>query len=213
MPAETFITAASAAAELMRTRHPHGRLLVIGSPDALREFDGLDLVTLEIANAEPSAVAAVVVGDAGDDLRFGVLDTAFRCLLAGADFIAMHRNLWWVTGRGPTLDSGALVLGLEAATGRRATVAGKPFPTVFRQAAAAIARELSQPGLPRHAVAMVGDDVRQDVLAAKRVGLRGVLVLTGKHGAAELEAAARRRGGPRPDAIAPSLSDVVAALD
>jgi hypothetical protein len=51
------------------------------------------------------------------------------------------------------------------------------------------------------------------VQAAKRVGLRGVLVLTGKHGAAEVEAAARRRGGTRPDAIAPSLAEVVAALD
>jgi hypothetical protein len=38
-------------------------------------------------------------------------------------------------------------------------------------------------------------------------------VLTGKHGPAELEAAARARGGTRPDAIAPSLAEVVAALD
>jgi ribonucleotide monophosphatase NagD (HAD superfamily) len=61
---------------------------------------------------------------------------------------------------------------------------------------------------------MVGDDVWTDVLAAKRAGLRGIFVRSGKHGQAELDAAAsRRRGGGRPDGIAASLAEVVAALD
>ena len=61
---------------------------------------------------------------------------------------------------------------------------------------------------------MVGDDVRTDVRAAQRVGLRGVFVLTGKDGPADVEAAAAsERGGRRPDAIAASLAEVVAALD
>ena len=61
---------------------------------------------------------------------------------------------------------------------------------------------------------MVGDDLWSDVLGAQRAGLRGVLVLTGKHGATEVErAAAQRRGGGHPNAIAPSLAEVVAALD
>ena len=61
---------------------------------------------------------------------------------------------------------------------------------------------------------MVADDLWFDVLGAQRAGLRGVLVLTGKHGEAELErAAAQRRGGGRPTAVAPTVADVVAALD
>jgi ribonucleotide monophosphatase NagD (HAD superfamily) len=51
------------------------------------------------------------------------------------------------------------------------------------------------------------------VRAAQRAGLRGILVLSGKHGEADVEAAARERGGRRPDAIASSLAEVVAALD
>jgi HAD superfamily hydrolase (TIGR01450 family) len=212
IPADWFITAASAAAGLARDRHPDGDLLVIASPDALREFEGQRLLTPQEADSRPRDVAAVVIGDAGDDLRFEALDVAFRCLLAGADFLAMHRNLWWTTGKGATLDSGALVVGLEAATGRRAVVAGKPSPVVFRQAVGAIARDLGG-RVARRDVAMVGDDIDSDIHAAKRVGLRGVLVLTGKHAGAEVEASARRRGGTRPDAIAPSLVEVVAALD
>jgi HAD superfamily hydrolase (TIGR01450 family) len=212
VPESSFITAASAAAAVTRARHPGGGLLVIASPDALREFEGQRILSPDEADADPGAVAAVVVGDAGDELRFRTLDVAFRCLRAGADFLAMHRNLWWTTTRGATLDSGALVVGLEAATGRRAVIAGKPAPTVFREAVASLGAELGT-SLDRWDAAMVGVDVVADGQAAKRVGLRGVLVLTGKHGAAEVEAAARRRGGTRPDAIAPSLAEVVAALD
>jgi HAD superfamily hydrolase (TIGR01450 family) len=213
VPPERFITAASAAAAHTAARHPGRPLFVLATGDALREFDGQNLVSAQAADRAPGEVAAVVVGDAGDDLRFGDLDVAFRCLRAGAAFIAMHRNLWWMTRKGETLDSGALVAGLEEAAGRKATVAGKPSPVVFRQAAAGIAADLGLRRLPPHEIAMVGDDVRADVLAAKRAGLRGVLVLTGKHGPAEVAAAARGRGGTIPDAIAPSLGEVVAALD
>ena len=57
-------------------------------------------------------------------------------------------------------------------------------------------------------VAMVGDDPRADIAAARRVGLRGVLVLTGKVTADEAAAS-----GVRLDAVAPSLAEVVAALE
>jgi len=213
IPPERFITAASAAAAHSKARFAGRPILVIANDDALREFAGQRLLTSAQADAAPDEVAAVVIGDAGNDLRFGELDVAFRCLRAGADFLAMHRNLWWYTRNGETLDSGALVAGLEEATGRKATIAGKPSPMVFRQAVAEIASDLGLRRLPRHDAAMVGDDMWADIVAAKRVGLRGVLVLTGKHGPAEVETAAGGRGGTRPDAIAPSLSEVVAALD
>jgi HAD superfamily hydrolase (TIGR01450 family) len=209
---DRLITAASAAAAHTARTHAGRRLLVIGSPDALREFDGQAVAGVAEAAADPGAIAAVVVGDAGDDLRFGDLDVAFRCLRAGADFIAMHRNLWWMTRKGETLDSGALVAGLEVATGRRALVAGKPSGLVFREAVAGIAADLGR-RVPARSIAMVGDDPVADVAGARRVGLRGVLVLTGKTSGAAI---GRLRAGPvgtRPDAIAPSLTEVVAALD
>lgn len=210
---ERIVTAASAAASYTAARHPGGSLLVIGAPDALREWDGQRLVAPAEADALDGGVAAVVVGDAGDDLTFGVLDVAFRAVRRGAELVAMHRNPWWQTRRGETLDSGAIVAGLEYATGRSAVVCGKPSPVVFRQAVHELAGELGVGRLPRRAVAMVGDDLAADVRAARRVGLRGILVLTGKHGGEELGALAGGRSGTRPDAIAPSLAAVVGALD
>ena len=212
IPADRFITASSAAAAYTLAEFPGRPLYVLAAPDALREFDGQHLLTRDEAEAAgPSEVAAVVIGDGGDDLSFRNLDTAFRLIRGGAAFLAMHRNPWWLTPRGPTLDAGAVVVGLEYSTGRKATVLGKPSPVVFRQALDGLRADLGR-RVAAFSVAMVGDDPDADVRAAQRVGLRGILVLTGKVTAHE---AAQRVDGRRraPDAIAPSLAEVVAALD
>ena len=218
-----IITAASAAAGYTARHHPGAPLLVLAAPDAKREWDGQDLVSAAEADARSEPVAAVVIGDAGDDLSFANLDIAFRQLRAGAAFVAMHRNPWWMTPRGFTLDAGAAVAGLEFALGRKAVICGKPSPVVFRQALAELRAQLA--GGPRptgHAepfgsggprlragdVVMVGDDPRADIAAARRVGLRGVLVLTGKTSAAEA-----RAGRLTQAAVAADLGAVVAALD
>ena len=212
--AERIITASSASAAYTASRFAGRPILVLATDDALREFDGQSTVSVaEAATATPGEVAAVVIGDAGDDLPFKALDAAFRHAHAGSALLAMHRNPWWLTRRGPTLDSGALVAGLEFATGVKAMVLGKPSPEVFRQALAMLRADLGR-RVPASAVAMVGDDPDADVRAAQRVGMRGVLVLTGKTTQADLANGALGRGRSRraPDAIAPSLPDVVAAL-
>jgi len=209
-----IITAASAAAAYTAAHHPAAPLLVLAQPDALREWSGQNLIAPEEADARAEPVAAVVIGDAGDALTYANLDIAFRQLHAGAEFVAMHRNPWWMTPKGFTLDAGALVAGLEFALGRRAVICGKPSPVVFRQAVAELRADLASrpngsggPRLRARDVAMVGDDPRADIAAARRAGLRGILTLTGKTGASEA-----RTIGLRPDAIAQSLAEIVAAL-
>jgi len=211
---DRIITGTSAAAAHTAARHPGRPIFVLATPDARREFDGQHLVTPDEADAAPpGTVAAVVLGDAGDDLSYRNLDIAFRLVRGGADLLSMHRNPWWLTAKGETLDAGAFVVGLEFATGRRAQILGKPSPVVFRQAVAGLQADLGE-RLPRSAFAMVGDDLRADVAAAQRVGLRGILVLSGKTSAADVERARRaERVGRRPDAIAATLAEVVAALD
>ena len=206
-----IITAASAAAAYTARHHPDAPLLVLASPDALREWNGQRVLTPAAADERTEPVAAVVVGDAGDDLSFANLDVAFRQVHLGAEFVAMHRNPWWMTPKGFTLDAGSVVAGLEFALGRRAVVTGKPSPVVFRQAVAELSAELAgrrsgESRLRASEVAMVGDDPRADLAAARRVGLRGILVLTGMVGAAEA-AVGTVRG-----AIAPDLATIVAAL-
>ena len=54
---------------------------------------------------------------------------------------------------------------------------------------------------------MVGDDVRTDVMAGQRAGLRGAFELTGKYGLDELAGLSGQLRGPRePDAVARTLA-------
>jgi HAD superfamily hydrolase (TIGR01450 family) len=212
--AAEIITAASAAASYTAVHHAGQQLLVLAAPDALREWDDQDVLSPDAADAGKNPVGAVVIGDAGDDLSYRNLDIAFRQLRAGAEFVAMHRNPWWMTPKGFTLDAGAMVAGLEFALGRRAVVCGKPSPVVFRQAVAELRAELAArrteragPRLRIADVAMVGDDPRADFAASRRAGLRPFLVLTGKVSRDEALAAGVPEGR-----IATDLAHVVAAI-
>lgn len=207
---DRMITASSAAATYTATHYAGRPIVVVAAPDARREFEGQVLVPL--ADAVPGDVTAVVIGDAGDELSFRAMDALFGLIRGGAAFLAMHRNPWWFTPKGPTLDAGAVVAGLEFATARQATVLGKPSPEVFRQALAGIRADLGR-RVATGDVTMVGDDPDADVRAAQRIGLRGVLVLSGKTTRDQLADGALGRGRRRPDAIADSLAAVVAALD
>jgi ribonucleotide monophosphatase NagD (HAD superfamily) len=91
----------------------------------------------------------------------------------GADLYCLHRNRWWQTQRGPLLDSGCYVAGLEYAAQTAATVLGKPSAAYFDAACRALDAEPSMAW-------MVGDDLETDVAGARGVGMHAVLVRTGK---------------------------------
>jgi HAD superfamily hydrolase (TIGR01458 family) len=216
IPPERFQSALSASAAYTARAFPGQSLYVLSSDDARTEFQGQWLLTNGEAAAPEARAAAVIVGDSPEELTYRNLNVAFRLVRAGARLIGMHRNGWWLTPEGPTLDSGAYVTGLEFAAGVRAQIIGKPAPAFFSLAVDGLRREVAALGerLRRSEIAMVGDDIRTDVLAGQRAGLCGVLVLTGKHGLDALAAArGHGRGGREPHAIAPSLAEVVAALD
>jgi HAD superfamily hydrolase (TIGR01458 family) len=212
IPATRFESALSASAAWTAHHFRDQPLYVLASEDARSEFAGQRLLSHDEAGRRGAIAAAVVIGDSPEDATYDNLNRAFRLVLGGAVLVGMHRNAWWLTPYGPTLDSGAFVAGLEFATDRPATIVGKPSGAFFSQGVRDLRREAGR-DLARGDIAMVGDDVRTDIRAAQRAGLRGILVLSGKHGEADIEVAANERGGRLPDAVAPDLSAVVRAID
>jgi len=211
---DRIVTSASAAAAYVRRRFRQEPLYVMVAPDARIEFDGLRLLSHDEAAAMDAHAAAVVVGDAADDFTTRNLQSAFTLLRGGARFVAMHKNRWWMTPAGATMDSGSYVAALEYATQRRSLVTGKPSRALFAEAVRILgrsARHSAEDDLVAGDVAMVGDDLWSDVRGAQRAGLRGVFVRTGKHGDAELARISRDRGRS-PDGIAPSIAEIVDAL-
>ena len=120
--------------------------------------------------------------------------------MPGARLVCLHKNRWWQTARGPLLDSGAFVAGLEYAAGVEAELVGKPSPAYFEAALAVL-------GVAPEDAVMVGDDVESDVSAAQRLGLHGVLVRTGKFREDTLAVAS-----PAPDAVLDSVAELPAHL-
>jgi HAD superfamily hydrolase (TIGR01458 family) len=154
-------------------------------------------VTLVEDGAEVVLVGgADETAETGEVYGYENLNRAFAELRDGARLVCLHKNRWWQTSTGPLLDSGAFVAGLEYAAGLRAEVVGKPTAAYFESALA----ELD--AAPGEAV-MVGDDVEADIGGAKRLGMRGVLVRTGKFRPASL-----RDADPQPDAVLDSIADL-----
>jgi len=133
-----------------------------------------DLSGVDFTEDDPDYV---LVGDLGADFTYARLNLAFRHLMEGAELLALQKNRFWRTEGGMSLDAGPFVAALEYATGKRASVVGKPERGFFRLA-------LEDLGLSAHEVGMVGDDAEADVLGAKRAGLLGIQVRTGKWQAA-----------------------------
>jgi len=129
-----------------------------------------DLGRVRLTEDSPEVV---LVGDLGEDFTYARLDAAFRCLMEGAEFVALQKNRYWQSGGGLSLDAGPFVAALEYASGKRAFVVGKPEESFFRIA-------LEDMRLQANEVAMVGDDAEADVAGAKKAGLWGILVRTGK---------------------------------
>jgi HAD superfamily hydrolase (TIGR01458 family) len=126
-------------------------------------------VTLDAAHPD-----YVLVGDLGEDFTYDRLNAAFRLLAGGAELLALQKNRYWRTREGLSLDAGPFVAALEYASGKNATVVGKPERDFFRLA-------LEDMKLQPQEVAMVGDDAEADVAGAQAAGLRGILVKTGKY--------------------------------
>jgi phospholysine phosphohistidine inorganic pyrophosphate phosphatase len=116
----------------------------------------------------------VLVGDLGEGFTYVRLDGAFRRLMGGAELVALQKNRYWEREDGLSLDAGPFVAALEYASGKTATVIGKPEAPFFEAALAELELEARE-------VAMVGDDAETDVAGAQRAGLRGVQVKTGKY--------------------------------
>ena len=175
------------------------RALALTMPGILEDLDGIQLV------GEQADV--VLLGGAGETpatnqvFSYMNLARAFSELDAGADFYCLHKNRWWQTSRGPLLDAGAFVAGLEYATGVEATVLGKPSAPYFEAVLEALDADPKLTWL-------VGDDLETDIAGASRFGMRTILVRTGKFRDTDLQTAP-----VAPDRVINSIAELPDWLD
>ena len=166
---ERMVTSAQTLVSLILEGPGPGSPAVVIGTDSFR-------AQVEEAGIEPLPVdgwqrAESVMVSGHEELTYGELRAASMAAATGVPFGA--------TGRDPTMPmpdghwpgTGAILAAIETASGREATVTGKPEAAIFEAGLDAIGR----PGR----VAMVGDRPDTDIAGAKAVGIEGILVSTG----------------------------------
>ena len=167
-PNEIF-TSLSAAATVVKKQGLKPFLVM--EDDAKKDFEGVCNVNLPMNDCN-----ALVIGLASKLYNYKEMNSYFNFLHSAPNktFIAINKSRYFQTKAGLALGPGPFVTALEYATNKKATVIGKPNDEFFRQAI-----DLMELGLPYENVAMIGDDLKDDILAAQEKRMIGILVRTG----------------------------------
>ena len=220
--ADRVVSSPRATALYLREHHPAvQRVLTVGASGLDRELtdaglrvtragdvaDGMTGTGLEGTDGVDGFEAAgrpdaVVVG-LDPNLTYRRLAVAADCVRAGARFIATNRDPVYPTERAIRPGAGAVVAALETASGIIPISIGKPEPYLLEEAARAVGRDA------REAI-MVGDGLATDIAAARAVGARSILMLTGVSTREQLDAVPTAE---RPTAVAADAAELEEALE
>lgn len=164
---EDVITSAQAAARLVAERvPPNSAVLVVGGRGLEEALRDVGLRPVRSVDDEPAAVVQGFAPEVGwRDLAEGTLG-----VLRGLPWIASNVDRTIPTARGIAPGNGTLVAAIEAATGVRPEVAGKPELPLHAEA---VRRTGSQNPL------VIGDRLDTDIEGANRAGVDSLLVFTG----------------------------------
>jgi HAD superfamily hydrolase (TIGR01458 family) len=194
---EEIFTATLAGAELARSSG-WSRVAPFILEPALEDLSEIELVGGTSGRPVGQAPDAVLIGDLGERWDYALMQEAFTYLMSGAALIALSRDRYWLQDDALVLDAGPFVAGLEFASGRDATVAGKPSSAFYATALRSLKVSTAEGSV------MVGDDLWSDVQGAQRAGLQGWLVRTGKYSDSALTAS-----GIHPDRILDSIAALI----
>ena len=181
---DDVITSSMAVATLVQS----GERVLLCAGAGVRE--ALEARHIDVVDRGPADAVIVGYHTTFDYERMRVASTAVR---EGARLLATNDDATYPSADGLRPGTGAILAGIERASGQRAVIAGKPYAPMV-----ALLRERHGPE-----GTMVGDRPDTDGRLARALGYRWALVLSGV--TTSLEPAP----DPRPDVVAASLAALV----
>ena len=164
--ASNVYTSSMAMVHYLNTYYKGKRVMVIGEPSLQRFIASHGYELDETPSAE------VVVQALDRDTTYEKLALAVLAIRNGAAFLVTNTDSNIPTERGMMPSSGALTAFIQFATQVEPTVMGKPFAPILEGA-------LSQLGLSKEEVLMIGDNYETDIKVGINAGMDTLLVLTG----------------------------------
>jgi 4-nitrophenyl phosphatase len=191
LEAEQIVNSPMAAAYYLRRKHPQGGPVYIVGESGLHDTLAAD----GFYHADEDVLAVV----AGLDrfITYPKLNRASTLIRAGAEFVGTNPDLTYPSPKGLAPGAGAVLAFIEAASGVRPTIAGKPEEFMFDLAIQRMHLHPSQ-------VLAVGDRLDTDILGGQRAGCRSCAVLSGVSTRAEIEA-----WTPPVDLVLDNLADLI----
>jgi HAD superfamily hydrolase (TIGR01450 family) len=168
---DDVVTSAQSAAHVLADQlAPQSRVLIVGTDSLAAEVAAVGLRPVRLFDDEPHAV----VQGHSPETGWSNLAEAALAIRAGALWVAANVDRTLPTERGLLPGNGSMVAALKAATDAEPQVAGKPSPTLMRDA---LARGDFRAPL------VVGDRLDTDIAGANAAELPSLLVLTGVNSA------------------------------
>ncbi|MEA2008344.1 MAG: HAD-IIA family hydrolase, partial [Chloroflexota bacterium] len=181
-----IVNSALAAAQYLREIHPQGGRVQIVGEDGLHQ--ALAKEGFHHASSNKEGILAVVAG-LDFTMTYQKIDHAAKLIRAGASFIATNPDKTYPTPQGLAPGAGTIIAALEAASGMKAKVIGKPQSDMYQLA-------LKRLGALPEETLVIGDRLETDIAGAQNTGCYSALVLSG---VASLEEA--QNWCPAPDII------------
>jgi 4-nitrophenyl phosphatase len=174
IPAGQILTSAEATATYLDYHYPQGTSVYVIGEHGLRTVlaeHGFMVMDIEGPVAAHKKADVVVVGLARDAC-YRQLANAALLIGRGATFVGTNPDPSLPTEIGAMPGAGALLAFLEASTGVKPVVIGKPNKAIFEQA-------LKQIEAMPAETAMVGDRIGTDIVGGQDAGLSTILLLSG----------------------------------
>lgn len=153
------------------------RAFILAGPTVVEQLSDV----VEVRPPDPGEQADLVLVGRYEEFNYSRLAVAADSVRAGATFLCLNRDpMLPVEGGRVVPGTGSIAAAMEVASGRPATVLGKPELPMMQAAADVVGAD---------GVLMVGDRAESDIAGARAIGWDGALVLTGLSGAGAVEPA------------------------
>ncbi len=163
------INSAQATGIYLQKNYPKGtKVYVVGQQSLMNTLEsyGLSVVDDGVGRIE------IVVASLDFDLNYNKLKKASLLIQSGCEFIGTNPDATFPTPSGFIPGSGTVVGALEIASGKKATIMGKPQPHLYQMA---LDRLAIKPG----ETLAIGDRLETDIAGGHSAGVHTALVLSG----------------------------------
>jgi 4-nitrophenyl phosphatase len=208
---DEIVTSTWATIQHLRAHEPRvQRVMAVGADGMLAELRDAGYAAVHAGRAAAADWSGQPLADRYDAVVAGLdpsidyrtLGIAANAIRAGAQFVATNADVRYPLPDGFVPGAGAIVAALQTASGVEPLVIGKPQPAMFRAI-------IQSTGIAADQALVIGDNPDSDVVAARRAGIRVLLVLTG---IADKIQVATLAGERKPDWVAADPSAAAALL-